>query len=594
MKLKITTLCSLTLLFATVAPAVGFEIIDPSEVPPGSRGVCITEMDGGELVEIPVTVLGTVGPFAPELDMVLVRLDDPRYEKTGIIAGMSGSPVYIDGRLLGALAYGWGFSTEPIGGVTPFARMVDLPGPRGGAVGAAGAAGAVVARPSLNELVEARRDGRLDRVLLDWLAPSEERAVRPLPLALSMAGPGALPTSGWVAEMWSRMGWVSGPAAAGAGDGASAPLVPGAMIAGVLVDGDITLGAGGTVTEVRGDQVWAFGHPFLGGGRVEIPLSRARVVTVLPSQLRSFKFFSVGDDIGSLQVDRTHGVWGLLGPSVPMVPVEVSVDGRNYSFRALRHGIMLPSIIGFLSSSSLSARGRSFGDQTVAMRLDLSYEDGATAALDETFSGTEAGLQAAGLAAAAVGFLENSSFERPRLGSIRIELESTESLDTLALVSATPARWVVRPGETLPVTLRLRPYRGEEYTRVVNVSVPAGLDEGRLDLIVADGASWTAYDLTMRPPRAAAFDHEVAMFTRLVSSRRIVLALERREVGVALPGGTLSVPPSVAVQLRSALGANLETTDYGVVAVEEQEMPAAVSGAERLPLTVRLEERDNR
>ena len=416
----------------------------------------------------------------------------------------------------------------------------------------------------------------------------------PLPLALSMAGPGALPTTGWVAEMWTRMGWVSGPGAAGTGGAGSGPPVPGSMVAGVLVDGDITLGAGGTVTEVRGDQVWAFGHPFLGGGQVEIPLARARVVTVLPSQMRSFKFFMVEDSLGSLRVDRTHGVWGLLGGPVPMVPVEVDVDGRRYSFRALRHGIVLPSIVGFLSSSSLSARGRSFGDQTVSLELALSYANGATAALDETFSGAEAGLQAAGLAAAAVGFLENSSFERPQLDSVRIDLRSTEALDTMTMVSATPSRWVVRPGESLPVTLRLRRYGGEEFSQVVDVPIPAGVDEGRLDLVVADGASWTAYDLTMRPPRAASFAHEVAMFDRLVSSRRIVLALERREVGVALPGGTMSVPPSVAVQMRSGLGANLETTDYGVVAMLKQEMSAAVSGAERLPLTVRLEERDNR
>ena len=143
MKLILTSLCCVALLVTAVGPVAAVDVIDPSEVPPGSRGVCVTEMDGGELVEIPVTVLGTVGPFAPERDMVLVRLDDPRYEKTGIIAGMSGSPVYIDGRLLGALAYGWSFSVEPIGGVTPFTRMVDL----GASAGGPRAPGAVAARP---------------------------------------------------------------------------------------------------------------------------------------------------------------------------------------------------------------------------------------------------------------------------------------------------------------------------------------------------------------------------------------------------------------------------------------------------------------
>jgi hypothetical protein len=587
MKGSASLVCVLSLLAAAVLPAV--EPIDPSVVAPGSRGVCLTEMDGGELVEIPVTVLGQVGPWAPELDMVLVRLDDPRFEKTGIIAGMSGSPVYVDGRLLGALAYGWGFSREPIGGVTPFVRMLSL------ASGASAApAGAASARPTLPELIAARQERRLGQALLDWLTPMSVGAPQALPLALSMAGPGALPATGWIAEMWQRMGWVSGPAAAGSGGTAAGPVVPGAMVAGVLVDGDVVLGAGGTVTEVRGDQVWAFGHPFLGGGQVEIPLSRAHVVAVLPSQMQSFKFFTVGDRLGSLRTDRTHGVWGLIGHPAPMVPIAVTVDGRSYSFRGLRHGIMLPSIVGFLASSSLSARGRGFGDQTVALELELSYRDGGTAAVQETFAGSDAGLQAAALAAAAVGYLENSSFEPPALESVRVALTSAEALESATLVSATPERWVVEPGDSLPVRLRLRPHRGAEYSELVEVPIPAGVGEGRLDLVVADGGSWTMYDLTMRPPRAASFAHELAVFDRLVSSRRLVLALERRQVGVALPGGTLSVPPSVVVQLRSGLGANLETTEYGVVARVEQEMPTVVLGAARLPLTVRLEERDTK
>ena len=579
--------CALSLLIPAVLPAV--EPIDPSEVPPGSRGVCLTEMDGGELVEIPVTVLGQVGPSAPERDIVLIRLDSPRFDETGIIAGMSGSPVYVDGRLLGALAFGWPFSREPIGGVTPFARMLSL-----GSGGPAAAAGAAAARPTVAELMDARRDGSLGELLLDWLTPVAAGSPQALPLALSMAGPGALPASGWIADMWQRMGWASGPGAAGGGGGATGPLAPGAMVAGVLVDGDVTLGAGGTVTEVRGDQVWAFGHGFLGGGQVEIPLARAHVLTVLPNQMQSFKFFTVGDRLGSLQADRAHGVWGLIGRPAPMVLIEVAVDGRAYSFRGLRHGIVLPSLVGFLASSSLSARGRDFGDQTVALEISLSYEGGGTATLRETFLGSDAGLQAAGMAAAAVGYLENSPFQPPPLEAVRIDLSSAEALESTTLVSATPARWVVEPGESIPVRLRLRPHRGAEYTQLVEVAIPAGVPEGRLDLIVADGGSWTSYDLTVRPPRAASFGHELAILDRLVSTRQLVLALERREVGVVLPGGTLSVPPSVVVQLRSGLGANLETTERDVVARAEVEMPTAMLGAERLPLTVRLEERNTR
>jgi len=451
---------------AVAAAGRAVEVVAPDEVPPGSRGVCLTEMDGGEMVEIPVTVLGTVGPYAPDQEMVLIRLDDRRFEKTGIIAGMSGSPVYVDGRLLGALAFGWGFSVEPIGGVTPFAKMIEL-GKSGGAAG-----GATVIRPKLGELIAASREGRLDELLLDWLAPKPTGSYRHLPLAVSMAGPGVAASSGWIGEAWDRMGWVSGPPAAGTGGASDEPIRPGSMVAAVLVDGDITLGAGGTVTEIRGDQVWAFGHPFLGGGAVEIPMARAKVVTVLPSLERSFKFFEVGAGLGLFKADRTFGVWGRLGLSAPMVPVRVDVDGRSYAFRTIRHESLLPSLVGYLANSSLEARGRRYGNQTVVLNLELHYQGGVKAGLTETFVGGDAGLQAAGMVAAAVGYLENSSFTVPQLEEIRVDLKAAETLESAVLVSATPERWVVAPGERLPVRLRLRPHRGVDYTRTVHITVP--------------------------------------------------------------------------------------------------------------------------
>ena len=573
----------MVLAVAGFAPAA--EIIEPSEVAPGTRGVCLTEMDGGEMVEIPVTVLGTVGPYAPDQELVLIRLEDPRFADTGIIAGMSGSPVYVDGRLLGALAYGWGFSLEPIGGVTPFNRMVELGQSPGGA-----ASGATVKRPELVELVDSWRTGRLDDVLVEWLAPEPAGSYRSLPLAISMAGPGVGHAAGWIGEIWDRRGWVSGPPAASEPGSDAGDLRPGAMVAGVLVDGDVTLGAGGTVTEVRGDQVWAFGHPFLGGGDVQIPLARAGVVTILPSQLSSFKFFTVGGSLGALEADRRFGVWGRLGVEVPMVPVSVTVDGRSYAFRSIRHETLLPSLVGYLANSSLEARGRTFGNQTVAMNLDIKYADGNTARLDEVFVGGDAGLQAAGMVAAAVGYLENSFFTVPAIDRIQIDISATEGLEASEIVSATPERWVVAPGETLPVNLRLRSHRGGEFTRTLEIEIPATIAEGRLDLIVADGSSWTVYDLNMRPAKPASFANEVDLFGRLVSSRHIVLALERREAGVTMAGGPMSLPPSLVAQLRAALGGNLDTTEYAVVGRVEEEMPTVVAGAERLHLTVRSDE----
>ena len=205
-------------LVLAVAAAVAepVEILDVAEAVPGRVGVCLTEMDGGERVEIPLTVLGTIGSGAPEGEIVLVRLDDPRFEKTGIIAGMSGSPVYLDGRLLGALAFGWPFAKEPIGGVTPFSRMLEV-------VPGSGERGGVAGRPQLTEMLTAAHDGTLGGELVDWLLPEDSGSLVSLPVTVAVGGLWVPSGDGWLAEAWRRMGWVATPGGAGSAGEASGP-----------------------------------------------------------------------------------------------------------------------------------------------------------------------------------------------------------------------------------------------------------------------------------------------------------------------------------------------------------------------------------
>jgi hypothetical protein len=571
------------LVIAGPSPTWGVEHLDPAEATAGRTGICITEMDGGERVEIPLTVLGTVGSGTPNGEIVLVRLDHPRFEETGIIAGMSGSPVYLDGKLLGALAYGWAFASEPIGGVTPFARMVEM--------SAARPAAGVLTRPTIEEIMVAAGDGTLGELVVDWLLPVSSGELRPLPLVV--AGRQAPSSEGWLAESWRRMGWV---AASGGGRTDSenvGDVGPGSMVAAVMVDGDATLAAGGTVTEVRGDHLWAFGHPSLGAGATTFPLSRAGVVAVLPNLMNSFKFFTVGEAIGAIVADRRDGVVGRLGAEAPMVPISVTVNDRKYSYRAARHPILTPLLAGYVAHASHGVDGRTFGDQTVATRVSVHYPGESSASVAATFAGPIASVESSAFATAVVAYLEASSFEGPEIESIDIALETVERLEAATIVDIVPERWVVRPGEELGVRFRLRPYRGPEQTRTMTIRIPEEMAEGRLDLVGADGAAWTVYDLQMRPLNPASFSDEVRLINSVDPATTIVVVLERRDSGMVMPGGTISAPPSVVLQLQSALGPNLDTVAYSVFAKVEAEMPFPVSGAQRIPLTVRAGSRES-
>lgn len=570
------------LLVVIAAQAQAVELVDPADVVPGSAGVCVTEMDGGEMVEIPLTVIGTIGPWTPEGEIVLVRLEDDRFRHTGIIAGMSGSPVYVDGRLLGALAFGWSFSKEPIGGVTPFSRMMSLSDDRG----AAGGAGP--GRPALVEMMEASRELRLGEVLTDWLLPDGAGELRSLPVAVTASGVWSPSGGHWLAESWRRLGWVSVPGGSVETTG-EAEIEPGAMVAGVLVDGDAVLAAGGTVTEVRGDEVWAFGHPFLGAGGFQLPMARAHVLTVLPSQANSFKFFSAGETIGSFFNDRSRGIWGRLGEVASMVPITVTVDDRVFDFRSVRHANLTPFLAAYLAQTSQASRGRLVGEQTIGLRIEMNYLDHEPAVYQEVLASAEAPAQAAAIVAGLLAYLENSIFEVPELGSIAVELRTEERLHGAELVDVIPLRRVVHPGEILPVRLRFRPFRGQEYSRELEIRVPAGIPEGRLDLVVADGASWSLYDFGMRPFRPGSFADEIKLLNSLIPSTSVVMVFERRQTGVALEGGSVAMPPSLVFQLSAGLGPGLTTTSYAVAEMIETEMDTPVSGAERIELRVRSE-----
>jgi len=563
---------------ATAARAT--ELVDLADARPGRTGVCVTEMDRGERVEVPLTVLGVIGTGAPEGEIILVRLDDPRFEETGIIAGMSGSPVYLDGKLLGALAYGWPFAKEPIGGVTPFERMLEV------APGVVHSAG-VARRPNLQEMLAAEQRGTLGETMLDWLLPEHTSSPASLPTIVSLGGLSLPSSGGWLSDAWRRMGWVATPGGSGGSGESTGPIEPGDMVAGVLVDGDAVVSAAGTVTEVRGDQIWAFGHPMLGAGGVNIPLARAEVVAVLPSVMSSFKFFTSGEPVGALVADRARGILGEIGAQAPMAAVGVTVNGRPYSYRVVRDPVLLPLLTAYLVQATQAARGRSIGNQTVDMEMEIRYPEHEPATISASFAGLNAPADSAVFSAAVVGYLEGSSFSHPEVGSIDVHLDVAEELRSAEIVEIVPERRVVRPGEDLGVRFRLQQHGQPETTVTMTLHVPDGIPDGRVDLVGADGAAWSAYDLQMRPLKPGSFADELRLVNSLEPSTRLVAVLERQDLGAAVEGGSFSAPPSVVLQLRSALGPNLDVITHSVLALTTTEVGFPVAGAERIALTVR-------
>jgi hypothetical protein len=548
---------------------------DPAAIRPQQRGVCITEWEGGQRREIPVVVMGTLDATSPGRQAVLVRLADEAFTGMGVVAGMSGSPVYIDGKLLGAVAFGWSFAHDPLAGVTPFAQMREISGE-----GAAPAA----PQPTLAQMAGVISGAVEPAAVLPALSAGARRG--PLQVAV-----GGLPLpSGFGADVLGRAE-LSGVPAGTVAIPAGVPEA-GEMIAALLVWGDATLAAGGTVTARDGDRIWAFGHPFFSLGAVRIPAARARVIAVQSSYQSSFKVFGVGPSFGAFVADRPAGMLAEVGPSPEGLPVVVTVKDATgdatWSFHLARVPMLEPLLATFLTNACLTARGASNGEATVRLRLAVELADGASVAVEQSTRGVDALARVATFVGAAVAYLESSSFPHPEITALRAELERRESAIGATLGEAIPDRTTVRPGETVAVTVLLQPDRGQPERHRLSLTVPRDQPAGKVDLVVADGAAWSEYRLHAEGLVPASFRDEVDQLRMLESASTLVAALEAKDPGLARPGVSQpALPPSWSATLTSGLGVRgVKRLSTATIDTTRWQAPYPLVGAFRIPLTV--------
>ncbi len=550
--------------------------IDPATVQPGQKGVCVTEWTGGERIEIPVVVLGTLDAMAPGRREVLVRLDDPRFAGGGVAAGMSGSPVYVDGRLLGAVALGWAWAREPLVGVTPFASMREIP-----------VVGPPVTTPSPTlERLAAIATGRFD----PWEAlprlPTNADA-RPEMLAVS-----GLPVpSGFGTELLAHMGLQAVPG--GTAPGLSGVPEAGDMIAVPLVWGDATLAAGGTVTAREGDRIWAFGHPLYGLGAVDLPAARARVLAIEGSFQTPFKVFAVGETFGTLVADRPAGVVAVAGAAPAGTPVTVRVrdvtGDATWQFRMAPMPILQPLLVTFLANACLTARGAAAGEAAVRMTLTVRTGDGREVSVQQATRGPDALARLSLFTGTLVSYLANSPFAHPTVSGVDLVFDRQETAEGAALLEALPARTTVTAGQELPVEVRLQPHERAVESRRIVIKVPPSAQPGPLDLLVADGASWSDHQLRANATAPADYAGQLEQLRQLESSATLVVALEAHERGTAMPGVSQpGLPPSWSLTLTSGLGSrSLTRLTTTVLAEERTDLAYPLEGVLRVPLTVR-------
>ena len=585
---------------AAIRQAPAFFPVD--EIRPGMVGVGRTVFAGDQIEDFQVHILGVLrNVAAPQRDLILARLEGGPLARTGVIQGMSGSPVYINGRLLGAVSYALGsFPKEPLAGITPIGEMTAAAGSSGpqrgpvaemsiawpatpaavfGALERLGARSAT----TLGNLGSIKVQGPAS--LLDF-AP----ALRPIGAAMVMNGFDPI-VDRQVRRALNVAGGEQASTASPAPRAANS-LRPGDPVGMALVRGDLELGATGTVTHVDGSRVFAFGHPFLNLGPTSMTMTQARVFTVLPSLDSSMKIATLGPAIGTMTQDRATAVSGVLGSEPAQVTIGVTLRSsrapeRKLQFKVLHDQTLTPLFTYVAVMNALAAYERQSGPLTIELSGEVSFGQAGRVKLDDVFAGDGAAALAAAAATAPVGIGATNEFRSELAERVDITLTISERQDSTTIERAWLDTTHPKFGGTHTLNVMLRDYRGSTETLTMPVTMPTHAS-GPLTLVVSDATTLQGLeDRDLRPGKATSWN---ALLDRMNGARhnnRVYVRLVSSSQGTVVAGDAL---PSLPASVRSILDEDKTVATAPVartvVGSWERRLNRAVRGSRELTLTL--------
>jgi len=519
-------------------------ILPLKDIRPGAPCTGKTVFQGARVEEFRCEILGVLENIGPAQSVILARLSGGPLAETGVMQGMSGSPVFVQGKLAGAVAYAFPFAKAAIAGIRPIEEMLRAAPPAAAGREWADPFDVASALPRRQEIDLG--SARLVEIATPlWLSGFTRGAVEHFAARLRAAGLEPVQGIGG--------GRVREPA------GKPAPPQPGEMISVQLMSGDMSVGADGTVTLVDGRRIYAFGHRFLGVGETEMPFARAEVITVLPSVNSSFKISNPREWLGAITADHATAVSGELERRPRMLPVSIRVTGagpaaqrRLYRMEMVRNRLLTPILLQMAVYSAIEATERAAGLATIRLNGRLLLERGDPVPVTNVYAAElGAPLMASAAVAAPVAALLQSGFETLRLSGVELELEVSNENRQLQLDGVWSSKRTVRPGETVEITALYLGERGVEMARKARYQVPVGAPAGPLYFTVTDGSTANLAEFRQflsTPPRSA--DQLRAFLVKLHPNDRPYVRVWRATPTLQVQGENLPLlPPSMAAAL---------------------------------------------
>ena len=554
---------------STSAGVLGSKNILPvDDLRPGMKGIARSVFSGSTPEEFGVEIIGVLPGFTgPRQSTIIAKLSGKNVDRTGVFAGMSGSPVFIDGRLVGAVAYSFPFAKEPICGITPIEQMIDI---------FESGQQRIARQPKATSMAELART--------DWKPVLPKAAVSGGPLIASVAAgsplapyigqtiqPIATPvvfsgisqeTLSLFSDQLTKAGLL--PVSGVGGASPITPLAsfdqntltPGTSVSVQLVRGDYSIAASGTTTFRDGERIYAFGHPFLGLGGADMPMTESSVITVIPNTFNSFKLAVPGNMVGNISQDRATGIYGQLGHASKMIPVTLNLHtSRNrdekFSFEMVSDEYLTPLLVTISIFNSINARERSLGESTVSLRGSINVEGQPPIQLERRFSAGTASLLAAGAVANPISDLLNSGFDDVTIRGINLDITASENVQAATLERISLDRTEVSSGDTVELQAYIRTDAGKLFVQRIPVQIPAEASSGQLMITVGDGAA------LQESSAAKSFvpvnlGQLVGAMNKVKKNDRLYLRLQRPTPGVVIGTSELpNLPPSTVATLNS-------------------------------------------
>lgn len=591
------------LIFLVTLPLFGqsVEFYPLESIQPGQTGYGKTVFEGTRVDTFQVEILGVLKNVGPKQNMILARLSGGPIARTGVFAGMSGSPVYIEDKLIGAVAYAFPFAKEPIAGITPIREMVDIfkekpeSGPRR------------ARRVNPDKMYDvAQLPSFLSHFELPqfFVEPSLTRGqdlgrLQPIatPLNLSGFSPRSIQQFSSQLELLGLVP-VRGMGTARMEAYEDVPLQAGSTITVQLVRGDIEVSASGTATHIEGDRIYGFGHPFLSIGTTDLPLNKGAVLTIIPNLMTSEKISATLEPIGSIKQDRATGIMGVAGEEAQLIPVRLRLhtsrnEVKELNFEVVTDNFLTPFLMSFTVHSSIVSSERSIGDQTIQVKCTISIKGQSDVNFESSVSDLVSSPVFAALAVASpVNLLLNSGFEELVMEKIDVEITAVEQTREATVETIWQDRLEVDPGEEVHLTVFLRQSNGDTIIKKYPVKIPEEITPGPLKIVVADGMSLTREDAETGVGEfiPESLPQLIKAINNLKKNDRLYIRLVREQAGAIISGERMpDLPPSL-LALYGSRKTSGELKSMGEVIYVEHELPATefvLNGRQEISVNVK-------